>query len=193
LNNPIKNIITLKKKFQPSIDFLSICSIKVNMLHCLLAEANEIIYKQTETLTIDSLPMEFEPMTTLNAIAQTIFDKKGFNILVLDVRGISTMTDYFVIAEGSADKHVQALARSILNLMAERGEKPTHMEGLRVGDWVVLDFLNIIIHLFMPGLRERYSLEQVWQEGKIVSVNIVLPEKAKKPSSLANDRETQRL
>lgn len=126
--------------------------------------------------------MEFEPTPTLSAIAQTIFDKKGFNILALDVRDVCSITDYFIIAEGSADRHVQALAKSVVQTMEEMGFGLVHSEGLRTGDWVVLDFQDIMIHLFMPGLRERYSLEQVWQEGKIVNVNIVLPEKTNSTS-----------
>jgi ribosome-associated protein len=116
--------------------------------------------------------MKIDKLTVLNTIAQTIFDKKGVNILALDVRGICTITDYFIIAEGSADRHVVAIAKSINDAMNEMGMKPIHIEGLHTGDWVVMDFHDIIIHLFSPGIREKYSLEQVWQEGKIVNVVI---------------------
>jgi len=108
----------------------------------------------------------------LERICQSLFDKKGFNILTLDVRGISTLSDYFVIVEGNVAKHVQALARELLDVMKEGGRRPLHVEGQREGDWIVLDFADIIVHLFIPDMREKYALEQLWHEGKIVDVPI---------------------
>jgi len=108
----------------------------------------------------------------LDLIVQTIFDKKGFNILVMDVRGISTITDFFVIAEGNVDKHVSALGSSVQEVLKGVGERPIHTEGLGQGDWVVLDYLDIVVHFFMPGLRDRYRLEELWREGKIVDIQL---------------------
>jgi ribosome-associated protein len=108
----------------------------------------------------------------LNLIAQTIYDKKGMNILALDVRGISTLTDYVIIAEGSVDKHVIAIAHAILDALHEIGFEYTQKEGMLSGDWVVLDFLNIMVHLFMPGLRDKYRLEDLWKESEIFDLQI---------------------
>lgn len=108
----------------------------------------------------------------LNFIAQTIYDKKGFNILVLDIREISTMTDYFVIAEGSVDKHVQSIAESVEEKLKEKGIDLFQSEGKKSGQWVVLDFGGLMVHLFSEGMREKYSLETLWQEGTIVNVKI---------------------
>lgn len=108
----------------------------------------------------------------LTAIAQAIFDKKGFNILVLDVRGICTMTDYFIIAEGNVDRHVKALSNIVIDLLAEAGLQPLHIDGQQISDWIVLDYGDFVIHLFIPELREKYSLEELWSEGKIVDVKI---------------------
>ena len=110
----------------------------------------------------------------LDVIAQTIFDKKGFNILVLDVRGISTMTDYFVIAEGTVDRHVRSICFEISAKLREMGYKPLHTEGEKDGDWVVIDFGEVVIHLFIPDVREKYALEEVWKSGKIVDVEIAV-------------------
>lgn len=107
----------------------------------------------------------------LQSIVQTIFDKKGFNILTLDVREVSTMTDYFVIAEGTVDRHVKALSHAVFDCLLEQHHlKPWHTEGEREGDWVVLDYGDIVIHLFIPELREKYSLEQIWKKGKVVDL-----------------------
>ncbi|NGX61812.1 MAG: Ribosomal silencing factor RsfS [Chlamydiae bacterium] len=112
----------------------------------------------------------------LGDIAQTIFDKKGFNITALDVRGISTLTDYFLVGEGNVDKHVIALAKAVQDRLKSTGIVPLHVEGIREGDWVVLDYGEFIVHLFKPGLREKYHLEGVWHEGKILDLPLVLPE-----------------
>lgn len=111
-------------------------------------------------------------LKTLNRIAQVIYDKKGINILALDVKDISSITDYVVIAEGNVDRHVIALARAIIDELRDEGRRPLHAEGLQVGDWVVLDFGGIMIHLFEPGLREKFSLEKLWSESKIVDLEI---------------------
>jgi ribosome-associated protein len=114
--------------------------------------------------------MKIEPERILNTIGQTLLDKKGFNILALDVKGISTLTDYFLIAEGNVDKHVIALAKEVVKRLKEEGESPAHIEGIDQGDWVVIDYLEIVVHLFKPGLREKYRLEELWREGKIVDL-----------------------
>ena len=116
--------------------------------------------------------MKRTPLETLNAIAQVIYDKKGFNILALDVRDLSSITDFLLIAEGNVDRHVSSIGRAIVEELEERGEKPVHVEGLKTGDWAVLDYVEITVHIFSPGLRERYSLERLWNESKIVDLEI---------------------
>ena len=109
---------------------------------------------------------------TLNTIAQSIYDKKGFNILVLDVQDICTMTDFFIIAEGTVDRHVQALSRAVMDQLGQQGLKPLHVEGQESGDWIVLDYVDFVVHLFLPDFREKYALEELWNEGKVVDVKI---------------------
>ena len=109
---------------------------------------------------------------TLNVIAQTIYDKKGFNILALDVKGLSNLTDYYIIAEGNIDRHVKALSSALQKTLSEMGEKAWHVEGEVQGDWIVIDIGDVIIHLFDPDTREKYSLEELWKEAKIVDLEI---------------------
>ncbi len=108
----------------------------------------------------------------LNIVAQAIYDKKGENILALDVRDVCTMTDFFIIAEGTVDRHVRALAGMIEQELQAHKIRPIHVEGLQEASWVVLDYGYFVIHLFTPELREKYSLEQLWKEGKIIDVEI---------------------
>ncbi len=116
--------------------------------------------------------MSRTPLETLNAIAQVIYDKKGFNILALDVQGLSSITDFLLIAEGNVDRHVSSIARAIVEELDEKGEKPVHVEGQKAGDWVVLDYGEVMVHIFSPSMRERYSLERLWSESKIVDLDI---------------------
>ncbi|CCB86298.1 MULTISPECIES: ribosome silencing factor [Parachlamydia] len=107
----------------------------------------------------------------LNVIAQAIFDKKGSNILALDVRDVSTLTDYFVIAEGTVDRHVTSIASTILDAVKPLGLTPLHVEG-KDGEWVIIDFGDILIHLFVPELREKYALESLFGKARIVDLVI---------------------
>lgn len=112
----------------------------------------------------------------LNHIAQTIIDKKGFNVLALDVQDISTITDYFIIAEGNVDRHVRAIAGEVVSSLKEKGVPTIFQEGMTEGDWVVLDYLDVIVHIFVPEMRQKYRLEELWKAGKVVDLNIRVSE-----------------
>ncbi|WP_194847484.1 ribosome silencing factor [Candidatus Neptunochlamydia vexilliferae] len=107
----------------------------------------------------------------LKQIAQTIFDKKGSNIIAIDVKGISSITDYILIADGNVDRHVVSLAKEIQDVMREVGEKPAHVEGMEHGEWVVLDYFQVVIHLFLPEMRQKYQLERLWPDGKVIDLD----------------------
>jgi len=113
----------------------------------------------------------------LSGLAQVVCDKKGFNLLALDVRGICSMTDYFLIAEGNVDRHVQGMAREIISILKAGSRQPLTVEGLEEGNWVVVDCGDLVIHLFIPDFRQRYRIERVWQEGKIIDLDLDWGEK----------------
>lgn len=115
------------------------------------------------------------PMEILNRIAQAIYDKKGVNILALDVREISSMTDFVIIAEGNIDRHNIALANAIKDSLSQTKQNPLFVEGERDGEWIVMDYGEVMVHLFIPDFREKYALEELWQQAKIVDLNIVVP------------------
>ncbi|QVL58261.1 MAG: ribosome silencing factor [Simkaniaceae bacterium] len=105
-------------------------------------------------------------------IAQTLFDKKGSNIIAIDVKGISSITDYVIIADGNVDRHVVALAKEVEDIMRDAGEKPAHVEGMQNGDWIVLDYFQVVIHLLVPEMREKYQLERLWPDGKVIDLSL---------------------
>ncbi len=108
----------------------------------------------------------------VSLITQTISDKKGFNILAMDISEISSLSDVLIVAEGNVDRHVSALAKAVEEALEEVGEKPVYVEGRDGGDWVVLDYFNIMVHIFMPGLRQKYQLERLWSEGKLLDLEL---------------------
>jgi ribosome-associated protein len=127
--------------------------------------------------------MKNNNLELLNAIAQTLYDKKAFNMLALDVHNVSTLTSYFLIAEGNVDRHVVALSKAVQETMKELGHRPIHVEGKQEGDWIVLDYMNIVIHLFTHEMREKYQLESLWQQGDVVDLQIQLsPDESTKVS-----------
>ena len=119
--------------------------------------------------------MKNKDLDLLTIIAQTIFDKKGFNILVLDVRSFSTMTNYCIIAEGNVDRHVKAISQALRDSLKPLGVTPFHVEGDHAADWLVMDYGWFMVHLFTPEMREKYALEELWSKGAIVDVTIDIP------------------
>lgn len=89
-------------------------------------------------------------------------DKKGVAGVVLDLRKLSDATDYFVVVSGTSDTHVRAIAEGVLEALRERGVRAHHIEGLAGGRWVLLDFVDFVVHVFHPALREFYQLEGLW-------------------------------
>jgi ribosome-associated protein len=93
------------------------------------------------------------------------------------VRPCGGLADFVIIAEGSVDKHIVAIAESVEDVMGKNGWYPTFVQGKRTGDWIVLDYTQIVVHLFIPSMRDKYQLERLWQKAEIVDVVIEVPEK----------------
>ena len=89
---------------------------------------------------------------------------------MLDLRHVSDATDFFVIASGTSDTHVRTLAESVLEAIEEHGEHPHHVEGVTAGRWALLDFVDVVVHVFHPTLREYYQLERLWADAPVLAV-----------------------
>lgn len=90
-------------------------------------------------------------------------DKKAEDLVVLDVRKLSSITDYFVIATGTSEPHLRAIESEILGTLAtEHGLKPTGTEGNAQSNWIVADFFDVIVHIMKKDVREKYDLEGLW-------------------------------
>ncbi|MEF9496967.1 ribosome silencing factor [Chlamydia sp. 04-14] len=117
--------------------------------------------------------MELFCFNLLKVIAKVIDNKKGNNPVVLDVRAVSQLTDYFIFAEGNVGVHVKALADTIVHELKEYNLAPLHVEGLSHGDWVVIDYGFIVVHLFVSSIREQYRLEELWKDGSIITSKLL--------------------
>ncbi len=95
---------------------------------------------------------------------QAADDLKARDMVALDLRGLNDATDWFVIASGTSDAHVRGIAQSVQDRLTEAGFKAHHVEGLRQGRWVLLDFVDIVVHLFHPEARAFYQLERLWND-----------------------------
>jgi ribosome-associated protein len=100
--------------------------------------------------------------------AGTAADKQGQAVVVLDVRELITITDYFVICSGATDRQVKTLADEIVKALKGRGVRPVRREGEVAARWVLLDFVDFVVHVFNQEEREFYRLENLWRDAPIV-------------------------
>ena len=96
-------------------------------------------------------------------LAQTsLEDLKARDLRVLDVRELTTVADYLVIASGTSDRHVASLADNVIEAAKQAGHRPLGVEGLQAGEWVLIDLADVIVHVMQPRVREFYKLEDLW-------------------------------
>ncbi|RGB76620.1 ribosome silencing factor [Coprococcus catus] len=97
-------------------------------------------------------------------------DKKANDVRVIDIAGVSVIADYFVIASGSNTNQVQAMADSVREALGRAGHEPRQVEGYGSANWILMDYNDIIVHIFSDESRTFYDLERIWRDGKEVSV-----------------------
>lgn len=94
--------------------------------------------------------------------AELAVELKAYDVVVLDLRGISSATDYFVIAGGRSDVQVKAIADHVVNELKKDSIRPEHVEGMKGGRWVLVDYVDFVLHVFHPEARQFYQLENLW-------------------------------
>ncbi len=103
-------------------------------------------------------------------IAELCLDSKAQDIVILDLEGVTDMTDFFVIASGTSDTHVRSTAERVVEEMKSVGEGPNHVEGAVQGRWALVDFVDVVLHVFHPAMRSFYQLERLWSDARVVPV-----------------------
>ena len=108
-----------------------------------------------ETISLDS-----------EALAETVVaaleDAKAQDIRVIDVRHLTSMTDYMVVASGTSDRHVKSVASSVVDTLKAAGRRPRGVEGENDGEWVLVDLQDALVHVMLPRIRDFYNLEKLW-------------------------------
>ena len=102
---------------------------------------------------------------------QALEDKKGEDIKVIDITGVSVLADYFIIASGTNKNQVQALVDNVDETLGRAGYEAKQMEGYTTANWVLLDYNDIIVHVFDSENRLFYDLERIWRDGKTISLD----------------------
>jgi ribosome-associated protein len=104
-------------------------------------------------------------------------DKKALNLTMLEVRGVTTLAEYMILATGTSDTHLRALCDEVEKKMEEAGERVLHREGYRGDTWVVMDFDGVLVHVFTQEQRKFYDLERLWGDAPMVDLSqIIKPE-----------------
>lgn len=109
--------------------------------------------------------------TLANKIANLSLLKKAEDIIILDVRKLTSITDFFVICSGNSDKQVKAITDVIIEELEKSNVKPWHKEGYQYLQWVLLDYVDVVAHIFQKETRDYYSLERLWGDAKIISIS----------------------
>ncbi len=104
----------------------------------------------------------------LSLIKSLLEEKKAEDLVILDLRGISSVTDTLVVASGHSDRHVQAVSEFLAQEMKKRGYQPLGSEGLKDGRWALLDYGDVIVHIFYQEIRLHYDLEGVWHDAPVI-------------------------
>ena len=103
-------------------------------------------------------------------VAELMLEKKALNVKIIDVRKITTLTYFFIICTSESQPQTRAITDHIQQSMKKKDINVWHIEGYEYLDWVLLDFINIVVHVFNTETREYYSLERLWADGKIISI-----------------------
>jgi ribosome-associated protein len=100
----------------------------------------------------------------LQGVIKAAQDKKALDLVVLDLRGIASFTDTFFLCSGNSTPQIQAISDEIELRMKEIGQRPTHIEGYKRAEWVLMDYSDLIVHIFSPKTRAFYNLERLWRD-----------------------------
>ena len=113
------------------------------------------------------------------ACSESAIDKKAEQVTMMDLRKLAAPTDYFVLCTGTGEKHVRGIADGIIGQMAMQGLKPWHVEGYSACTWILIDYVDVVIHIFNSETRKFYSLETLWGDAPSEEVAPRMPRKRK--------------
>ena len=123
-----------------------------------------------QKLTDMELDLTNEVDPTLAIAIHAAHDKKALNMTALDLRAITSFADYFLICSGTSTRQVQAISDAVVERLREEGDRPLHVEGYDVAEWILLDFGHLIVHVFSEKARTFYELERLWRDAGRIEI-----------------------
>ena len=117
---------------------------------------------------------KLEKITLNMGLGEAIGDKKATDVLALDISEIATFASFFVICSGDSSRQVKAIADEVELRLKKSGHRPNHIEGYGNAEWILMDYLDFVVHVFSNRAREYYDLERLWRDGKKIDTDAVL-------------------
>jgi len=112
-------------------------------------------------------------------------DKKAFDIVLLDISKVASFASYFLMCSGDSSRQIQAIADEVEKKLKENGIRPNHVEGYRHAEWILMDYVDLVVHVFSKSARAYYDLERLWRDGKRLDAQRVLNARARKTPASA--------
>ncbi len=116
----------------------------------------------------------------LKIALKAVEDKKALDVIVLDISGIASFADYFLICTGDSSRQIQAIADEVESKLEEGGYKANHIEGYRNAEWVLIDYIDLVVHVFSKSARAYYDLERLWRDARRLDGGKLLQTRARK-------------
>ena len=106
----------------------------------------------------------------LRITVDALLEKKGLDIVIMGLAAVTDVADYFVVCTGSSDLHVRSLAEEVVDQLKESGHRPWHVEGMEQKRWILVDIVDVVVHVFRNDAREHYALERLWGDAELFTV-----------------------
>ncbi len=110
----------------------------------------------------------------LKIAVKAVDDKKASDIVVLDISGVATFANYFLLCTGDSSRQIHAIADEVEEKLESNGLRPSHVEGYQHAEWVLMDYIDMVVHIFSKSARAYYDLERLWRDGKRLDVEKLL-------------------
>lgn len=135
-----------------------------------VSEGRDTIFADADGASPDDLRRAEGSPPELAILAEAVLERNAGEPVLLDLRGISDATDFFLLASGDSDVHTKAIAENVRRHMEEAGFDAGGVEGQNQGRWILLDYFNVVVHIFLPRIREFYQLERLWGDAPSVAI-----------------------
>jgi len=119
---------------------------------------------------------------TLKIAVNAADDKKAYDLVALDISEIASFADYFLLCTGDSSRQMQAIADEVEQRLKTFGIRPAHVEGYQNAEWILMDYMDLVVHIFSKNARAYYDLERLWRDGKRLDTSKLIQEKAPKVS-----------